>query len=103
MDIDPNTVLSRNPDIVFSEFGDEVVMMSTDFESYFGMEACAARIWELLEHETTFAEICDRLCEEFDVKREQCEEETRAFVADLCERELAVTGPRAPSPSGGRA
>lgn len=98
MDIDPNTVLSRNPDIVFSEFGDEVVMMSSDFESYFGMEACAARIWELLEHETTFAEICERLCEEFDVKPEQCAEETRAFLADLCERELVVAGvQRAPS------
>jgi len=90
MEIQPDTVLSRNPEIVFSEIDDEVVMMSTDFEKYFGMEACGARIWELLGQETTFAEMCEQLIKEFDVEPKECTEQTRAFVTDLCENELAV-------------
>jgi len=90
MEIRPDTLLSRNPDIVFSEIDDEVVMMITDFEKYFGMEACAARIWEILEQEVTFSGLCEQLVSEFEVELEECMEQSREFVTNLCENELVL-------------
>lgn len=95
MKIDEDTILTRNPDIVFSEIDEEVVMMGPDFEKYFGMDSCAARIWVMLDEETTFAQLCERLVEEFAVTPEQCVQETRAFLEDLYERKLVVIGPQA--------
>jgi len=71
-----------------------IVMMGPDFEFYFSMEACAARIRTLLEQETTFADLCERLAKEFEMEPEQCAEETRPFLAELCEQQLATARPR---------
>ena len=97
LNIEANTILQRSTEIVFNEIDGEVVMMGPNFESYFGMEACAARIWTLLEQEFSFTSLCERLAEEFEVDPEQCAGETRAFLVELCEQKLVAARPQTPS------
>ena len=51
-------------------------------EHYFGLNAVAARIWQLVETPTMLSAICSVLLAEFKVDRQTCE----AQVLELIER-----------------
>jgi hypothetical protein len=78
------TTLSRNLDILHASVGtEEAVMMSVEAGRYYGLNAVASRIWELLETPMTVAQLCGRLCEEFEVDAQTCEAAVLKFVNDL--------------------
>jgi Coenzyme PQQ synthesis protein D (PqqD) len=51
--------------------------------SYYGLNAVAVGIWELLECPRTIAALFVRLCEEFEVDAPTCEADMLEFVNDL--------------------
>jgi hypothetical protein len=78
------TMLSRNGDILHGFVGaDEVLMMSNTTGRYYGLNAVGRRIWELLEKPMTVAEICARLCEEFEVDAQDCEAAVLKFADEM--------------------
>ena len=84
MSIRLDTALSRNDDILHAAVGsDEAVMMSVTAGRYYGLNAVASRIWELLETPKTIAQLCAQICEEFEVDAQTCEVEVLKFVQDL--------------------
>ncbi len=84
MPITPETKLVRDGDILHAPVGaDEAVMMSIEAGRYYGLNAVASRIWELLESPKTVAEVCAQLCEEFEVDEPTCEAEVLKFTGDL--------------------
>jgi hypothetical protein len=84
MSIGLDTTLSRNGDILHASVGmEETVMMSVTAGRYYGLNAVAARIWELLETQRTIAQLCAQICEEFEVDAQTCEAEVLKFVQDL--------------------
>jgi Coenzyme PQQ synthesis protein D (PqqD) len=79
-----DTKLSRNGDILHAPVGsEEAVMMSVEAGRYYGVNAVGARIWELLEAPKTIVQLCDQICEEFDVDSQTCEFHILKFVNDL--------------------
>ena len=79
-----DTVVSRAGETLYARAGtDEAVMMSVAAGRYYGLNAVASRIWELLERPMTIAELCARLCEEFEVDAKTCEAEAMNFVCEL--------------------
>ena len=95
MSIGLDTILSRNDDILHASVGsEEAVMMSVTAGRYYGLNAVASRIWELLETPKTISRLCAQICEEFEVDAETCETEVMKFIRDLIEngivRELAA-------------
>jgi Coenzyme PQQ synthesis protein D (PqqD) len=79
-----DTVVSRAGETLYARAGtDEAVMMSVAAGRYYGLNAVASRIWELLERPMTIAELCARLCEEFEVDAKTCEAEVVNFVNEL--------------------
>lgn len=78
------TALRRNNEILHAPVGtEEVVMMNVAAGCYYGLNAVAARIWELLERPRTIAELQALVCEEFEVDASTCEPEVLKFVNDL--------------------
>ena len=67
---------------------DEIVALDLNQEKYYGMAGPAARIWALLETETTLDELCARLVEEFDVSKDLCLEQTQEFIDELLREHL---------------
>ena len=66
------TKLSRDGDILYAPVNaEEAVMLSISAGHYFGQFGCT-RIWQLLEAPMTVAQICARLCEEFEVDAQHC-------------------------------
>ncbi|MGH6858014.1 MAG: PqqD family peptide modification chaperone, partial [Methylocella sp.] len=79
-----DTRVSRAGETLYARAGtDEAVMMSIAAGRYYGLNAVALRIWELLEHPLMIAELCARLREEFEVDAQTCEAEALKFVNEL--------------------
>jgi len=87
-DIHATTLLSRNSDIIASKIDNETVMMDIDFEKYYGLEEVGTRVWELLETQTSFDQLCEKLVCEFDVSIEQCKTDVIPFILDLIEQKM---------------
>ncbi len=57
--------------LVTSNLDGEVIMMSIDKGKYYGLDAIASQIWELLETPCSIRALCDQLLPQYDVEREQ--------------------------------
>lgn len=78
----------RLDDVLETEIDEETVMMDIEKGSYFGLNPTGSKIWTLLAEPVVIGDLCDRLTEEFEVPREQCEQQVVAFLQNLLERGL---------------
>ncbi len=62
---------------------DEEVILDTEEGVYYGLNPVGAHVWELLHEPVTVSDIVDSITEQYDVSRDRCEADVRAFVADL--------------------
>jgi len=85
-----NSLIRRNPELVSSNLDGETVMMSIENGEYFGLDSVGSRIWELLETPIQVSSLVDRLLEEFEVSREECEIDTYDFLNQLLEKRLLI-------------
>jgi hypothetical protein len=80
------TRLCRKSDVLFAPVDDDNgVLLSIDAGRYFGLNAVAMRIWELIANPMTVADVCDRLGEEFDVDAPHCLEAVTRFVSEMAD------------------
>ena len=83
------TRIARNGDILHAPVGaDELVMLSVEAGQYYGLNAVARHVWELLEHPRTLAELRDAICAEFEVDAERCAADLLPFVEQLREKDV---------------
>lgn len=82
------TRVRRIVDVLDAEIDDQSVMMDIERGSYFGLNKTGTRIWALLAEPMVIGELCDRLTEEFEVPREQCERQVFDFLGSLLDRGL---------------
>jgi hypothetical protein len=78
----------RIDNVLDTEIDDETVMMDIDQGSYFGLNQTGTRIWALLAAPIAIGDVCDQLTEEFDVPREQCEQQVVGFLESMLARGL---------------
>ena len=90
MNVNLNSVVSRNPEIVHSDMDGEVVMMSVTNGEYYGIDAIGSDIWNLLEDELSIKELCGKLCEVYDVSEDQCQQEVMGFIGQLLENKVVL-------------
>jgi hypothetical protein len=75
-------------DTLSSAVGDETVLLHFGAGTYFGLDGVGTRVWQLIEQPRTVGEIIDRIEEEYDVEREQCEAAILPFLEDLASNGL---------------
>ena len=88
MPITLETRVERNPDILTSEIDQEVVMMSIEQGSYFGLNSVASSIWTLLDEPTTVEVLVGELMKEYEISKKQCEEEICQFLNEMIDQEI---------------
>lgn len=76
-------------DLVVEEVDDEFLILDLHHNTYFGLNGIGRRIWEGLADEKSIAEIVDGICESYHVEREQAASDTRAFIDEILEKNLA--------------
>ncbi len=70
-----NSVITRSPDLVFSEVDDEIVMLGIETGNYYGLDQILSQMWLMIEEPTTVSTIIDDLLTQYDVDRSQCEQD----------------------------
>lgn len=88
--ISGNTLIARNPSILFNDFDDGLMMMDIDSGNYFDIDSVGGRIWALLETPTTVDRICESLVAEYNVAPDVCSSETIGFIEKLAEKGLVT-------------
>ena len=86
MTIHTNIVIA---DTVFAqEVDNEMVILDTASEEYFGLDAMGAVIWQYLSMSGSLQEVYDTMREEYEVDDEQLEADICRFVQELVDARL---------------
>lgn len=80
------TKFTVDPSVVFNEMDGEIIMMSIANGEFYGINALGSRIWQMLETPKAASEVCDALMPDFDVTREQCEQDVLLFLTRMVEK-----------------
>ena len=86
--LESTTTVVRVKEILSAEVENEVVLMSIDKGTYYGLNPVGARVWSLLGKPVPVHEMCEKIVEEFEVTLEQCQEEVLGLLKDLQEQGL---------------
>ena len=79
-----------SPEAIARQVGDETVILDLAGEAYFGLDRVGTRIWQLMDEGKTVSEICDALIEQYDVSRDQLEQDTLRLARNLAEKSLIL-------------
>ncbi len=75
--------IRRSPSLVSANVNDDLVILSIDRGKYYGTQFVGKRVWALLEQPMSVSDINEQLLQQFDVDRQTCEREVRAFVEQM--------------------
>jgi len=94
--IPKNIPLVTASSAISTDLEGEAVILDTDASEYYGLNEVGTRIWTLLEEPKTFGELVSALLEEYDVDRDQCEEDVSKLLHQMMEKDLLNAQPNAP-------
>ena len=80
-----HTTFKRHPDLLETTLDNEVVLMSIERGSYFGLENTGKRIWQLLETPQTVAQLLEALENEYEVPHHVIARDVAIFLQKMLE------------------
>jgi hypothetical protein len=89
-DINLNTIIRKSDNFVSSELDGELVMMSLENNSYYGLNEIGKRIFEMAEQAVKVEEITANLVSEYEVDLETCCNDVLSLLTDLQKEGLIV-------------
>jgi hypothetical protein len=84
-----DTMIARSGTALSTEVDGEAVLIGIETGRYYGLDAIGTAIWNRIEQPCSIDALCAGLAEEFEGDPAVIEEETRAFIDLLVERDLA--------------
>ena len=81
--ITPTTTIKRSRDLLDSNLGEEVVMLSIERGEYYGLNQVGSVIWEELTAPSVVADIITELLPRYDVVPEQGEADVLKYLNKL--------------------
>src|SRR5712692_3059845 len=78
--ISNETRISRSPAVLAAEVDGEIVMMSIERGSYFGLDDIGSDIWKRIEAPCSFAALIDLLAADYDADRETIAADVRVLL-----------------------
>jgi hypothetical protein len=87
--MDLNTNLKRNNErFLFSNLGNEGVLMDLTTGNYIGLNSIGNEIWHLLENETTPLEIISKLREKYNISQNECKQDVLEYLETMKSKSL---------------
>ena len=86
----PDTLLTRNPDLISTDMDGDTVMMSIERGEYFGIGGVGPKVWDLLAEPTTPSAIVQTVCAEYEVEPAACAVDMDKFLAELLQGGLVL-------------
>lgn len=89
-----NSIIKIKKEILSSNLGDEVVLMSLESDAYINLNSVGSRVWELIKtNKFTYDDLIKQLLKEYEIEKITCEQETTLFLKDLINKNLIETNP----------
>lgn len=82
-EMNADTVLVRNPDVVEAEVDGQRVLMSPKDYSYFGLVGTGALVWDRIDNTMTVAQMASALAQEFSTPEDTVLTDVSEFVSAL--------------------
>ena len=73
----------RSEEFITSTVDNELVMMSLEKGTYYGLDAIGSQIWENIATPITIEALCQKLVAQFEVNPEECQTDVLAFLNEL--------------------
>lgn len=83
-----DALISRSTDVLTTEADDVLLMLNIPRGEYHGLNAVAARIWDLLDQPTSPAALVAALMDEYEVAPDECADAVTVFLTQLRDRDL---------------
>jgi len=77
-------------DVLFQNMGEEYVLLNMKTEKYFGLDAVAARFWQLFAENASTENALLQVQSEFEVEEETVKRDLLAFLQKLLAEELVT-------------
>jgi hypothetical protein len=77
------TIVMRDPRVFDAVAGRDVVMVSLENGSYYGVSDVSRAIWEALKRPTPVADVIASLATAYDIDLASCEKQTLTFLESL--------------------
>ena len=86
--IDLKTVPHKSDSYCERRLGEETIFLSPKGDEIHSLDEVGTFIWEQIDGQVDIATVLDRICDEYDVPREQANADLMEFVRELSERKL---------------
>ena len=86
-----HTTFKRHPDLLETTLDNEVVLMSVERGSYFGLENTGKRIWQLLETPQTLAQLQEALGNEYEAPPDVIVRDVAVFLQKMLDNGVVTT------------
>lgn len=80
------SIVVCNEESLYSEIGEEMLVLNEEAGSCFTLNSTASRIWQLLEKPQSLDNLVDILMEEYQVDRDDCMKEVRSVIHRLIDK-----------------
>ena len=69
--------------MLYQEVEDELVLLDLKSQQYYGLDGMGSRMWNLLVEHGNIAAVADKMCEEYEVEREDVLRDIESMVGDF--------------------
>lgn len=88
MSITSETTVRRKPDALYAGIGAEIVLMSTDCDKYYGLDAIGSDVWKRLEAPITVERLCGELADSYEGPPQAIQSDVIALLEQLLQNGL---------------
>jgi len=92
-ELEAHQILSRSSEVLSSEVGGDMALMSVSSGRYYALNAIASEIWRKLEQPADFAALTAALTAEYDGDPVQIEKDLRETLQEWLTQHLIVVTP----------
>lgn len=78
-----NSRVVRSEDFITSTVDNDLVMMSLEKGTYYGLDSIGSHVWENIAEPITVHDLCQKLTNQFEVQPTQCQTDVLAFLNEL--------------------
>lgn len=84
----PTSRVVRSDEFITSTVDNELVMMSLEKGTYYGLDAIGSQIWENIATPITIEALCQKLVAQFEVNPEECQTDVLTFLNELHQEDM---------------
>lgn len=78
-----NSRVIRSEDFITSTVDNDLVMMSLEKGTYYGLDSIGSHVWEQIAEPITIHDLCQKLTDQFEVEVNQCQADVLAFLSEM--------------------